>query len=362
MAPIEVFNPLTLPEHLRRESILTAKFQPEGYLEALDRETLWYDAFWADGTVTIIGPPLNNLGMMFRQARFAVDGTPVKLWRMHRYRRHFIAQFRVKTAPKTLSVTMTGWTGESPVSIAKPEVFHGLNTVLYINKNNDLQWIRDHAEWHKKEHGLQGAVIIDNGSTEYTPQQIEEALAPVGLSQVLVMPAPFKFGPMGAKPYRRTEKYLQTALLNVAGLRCLPTAAAVLHCDVDELIVRRGERGVFDAAKASRLGFIQIEGRWAYGAPDSEGPYLHRDHSYAHQPPRKSPPKYCVVPSGLMGGFSRDVHGLERLPLLHSWLHPEFFFLHCRGVSTGWKSSGRLKMPEATVRNPEAEAALSRLS
>ncbi|TNF22815.1 MAG: hypothetical protein EP318_02585 [Rhodobacteraceae bacterium] len=357
----ERFNPVILPADLRRESILQAKFRPEGYLEALDRETLWYDAFWSEGRVTVIGPPLNNLRGAFRQAEVRLDGRPVKLWRMRRYKRHFVAQFLAETAPERIAVTLQGWTGEGAVARAAPELFDGLNSALYVNKNNDLEWLKDHAAWHKQEHGLQALAVVDNMSTAYRAEEIAAALAPVGLARIEVLRAPFKYGPMGLKPYRRTEKYMQTALFNVMRLRFFGAARAVLSCDVDELILRRGARGVFDAAQASRIGFVQVPGFWVHAAAGSEGPWRHGDHLYAHQPPRPSPPKFCVVPSGPLGGCSWDIHGFERLPFLRSRVHKDFVFMHCRGVSTAWKSSGRLTMPRDTVINDEVAAAMARM-
>ncbi|MCJ7872854.1 hypothetical protein [Phaeobacter sp. J2-8] len=41
------FASLTLPDHMKRDTVLAVKSQPEGYLDALDRETLWYDAIWS---------------------------------------------------------------------------------------------------------------------------------------------------------------------------------------------------------------------------------------------------------------------------------------------------------------------------
>lgn len=357
----ERFNPLTLPANLRRDSILQAKFRPEGYLDALDRETLWYDAFWDKGRVTVVGPPLNNLQGAFRQAEIRLDGTPVKLWRMRRYRRHFVAQFLAETAPEKIAVSLDGWTGEGNVAKAAPGLFRGLNAALYVNKNNDLAWLRDHAAWHKQEHRLQAVAVVDNMSSDYGPEEIAAALEPVGLDRVVVLQAPFKYGPMGLKPYRRTEKYMQTALFNVMRLRFFGEARAVLSCDVDELILRRGDRGIFDAAQASRIGLVQVSGIWTYAAANSTGPWRHQDHRYTHQPPRTSPPKFCVVPAGPLGGCSWDIHGFERLPFLRSRVHKDFVFMHCRGVSTAWKSPGRLTMPQDTVVHDEIAAAMERM-
>jgi hypothetical protein len=53
---------------LSRQSRLKPQYRPEGYEDALDRETLWYDAIWSQGCVHLVCPPFNNLAPMLRGA------------------------------------------------------------------------------------------------------------------------------------------------------------------------------------------------------------------------------------------------------------------------------------------------------
>ncbi|WP_323767477.1 hypothetical protein [Marinovum sp.] len=350
------FASLRLPAHMLRASVLAETYRPEGYLEALDRETLWYDAIWSEGRLSLVCPPLNNFRSALRKAVFRGDDRPLKFRRLRRYARHEVAELDAPVCPGEVSVLMQGWTGTSRVSRAAHEEFAGLNTAFVMSKDNPIDWLVTHARYHREAHGLEALIVMDNGSTEYTLADLSAALETVGLRRLEVLSVPFKYGPVGLKPYRRTEKYLQTALFNALRLRFLGQARAVLNCDVDELVVTRGE-SVFDAACASRLGFVQVAGHWVYPAPGAEGPFSHLDHSHTAQPPKPCPPKWCLVPSGRLGGFSWDVHGMERLPFLRRRTHGDLAFLHCRSLTTGWKSLKRDEVPEDTVPDPDAAVA-----
>jgi len=343
------FATLRLPPDMARGTLLDPKFHTEGYLDALDTETLWYDAVWRDGVLHLVCPPLERWRGALRKGRFRGDGVPLKVRRLRRYKRHEVLELSAPRCPERLSVYLEDWRGESAVSPTAPERFAGRNAMFYVSRDNDLRWLVDHARYHRDRHGAEALIVMDNASEAYGREEIAAALAPVGLD-VLVLDAPFKYGPVGKPPYRRQEKFMQTALFNVLRLRFLGAARAVLCVDVDEMVLSEGG-SVFDAAVASRLGFVQIAGRWHSPAPGTSGPHLHADHLWVDVPPKPCPPKWCLRPDGPLGGFSWDVHGLERLPLLHGMTARGFRFAHCRGVSTGWKKQGRLKVPKDTVRD-----------
>lgn len=354
------FAALSLPDEMQRDSLLAPRYHTEGYLDALDRTTLWYDAVWDSGRLSLICPPLGRWRAAMRKARFRGDGVPLKLRRIRRYKRHDVVEIAAPQCPDRLSVYLDSWRGESLVSRAMPERFAGKNTFFYVSRNNDLRWMVDHARFHRDAHGAEALIVMDNMSDAYGLEDIAAALGPLGLD-VLVMPAPFKYGPVGKAPYRRTEKFMQTALFNVLRLRFLRQARAILCCDVDEMVLSEGG-SIFDAAMRDPLGFVQIKGQWHSPAPGSEGPYTHADHLWVETPPKPCPTKWCLRPNGPLGGWSWDIHGIERLPMLHKRTVSGFRFAHCRGVSTGWKKQGRLLALEGTVEDPLARQCLAPLS
>ncbi|MCH2165182.1 MAG: hypothetical protein MK098_11090 [Marinovum sp.] len=344
------FSNLQLPSGLSRKSALPKRYRPDGYLDGFDAKTLWYDAIWADGTLYVVAPPFNNLSRDIKRARFRVDGRPATLRRMRRYKRHAVLEFSSPDPVQRVSVYLGDWRGESAVSEAEFGRFAGRNTMFYISQNNDLRWMQDHARFHRHHHGAEALIVLDNGSTLYNTAEIEAALSETGLD-VLALSAPFKYGPVGLPPYRRLEKYLQTALFNILRLRFLARARAILSVDIDELVLTQG-RSVFDLVQQSRLGFLQIQGAWRVPAPGPSGPFLHADHTHVEEGHEACPPKWCLRPDGALGGWSWDVHGIERLPFLHSRTHPDLSFAHCRGVTTGWKKSNRLAAPAQSLEDP----------
>lgn len=347
------FASLRLPPDMLRGSLLSEKYHTDGYLDALDRETLWYDAVWRDGLLSLVCPPLGRWRSAFRKARFRGDGVPLKVKRLRRYKRHEVLELVAPNCPRSLSVYLEDWRGESAVSAAQDDRFAGRNAMFYVSRNNDLRWLVDHARFHKAMHGAEALIVMDNASDAYSREEMAAALAPVGLD-VMVLDAPFKYGPVGKPPYRRFEKFMQTALFNVLRLRFLGQARAVLNCDVDEVVLTEGG-SVFDVAVQSRLGFVQIKGQWHSPAPGSRGPCAHADHIWVEDPPKGCPPKWCLRPDGPLAGWSWDMHGMERLPFLHARTDPNMRFAHCRAVSTGWKKEGRLRALSGTVKDPLAE-------
>lgn len=354
------FASLRLGGGLRRETALREKYRPEGYETAFDSETLWYDAVWQDGRVYLYCPPANNLRAELSRAEWRLDGAAVRPKKLRRYKRHLVIELPAPERPERVAISLGGWTGESAVSPPSNDLFAGLDCAFYLNRDNPLEWLRDHARHHRLQHGLQGLIVMDNRSETYGREDILSALEGTGLERVVVLDADFPYGPVGRKPYRRTEKFMQSALINVLHRRFLGQARGVLCCDVDELILSDGPT-VFDAARRSRAGFVQIEGSWYYPAPGSEGPHGHADHVWVAEPRRRCPPKWCIDPTGPLGEMSRDVHGLERLPFLHRRTHPELHLVHCRHLSTFWKSAARAQIPHTVRKDLRAEAALAPL-
>ncbi|MHA6325547.1 hypothetical protein [Roseivivax sp. CAU 1753] len=350
------FARLTLPAHLRRTSILREKYRPYGYADGFDADTLWYDAIWRRGVVHLVCPPFNNLKPAVLGAAFSLDGLAARVLRSRPYKRHAVLELAAPRAPDRVAVRIGDWTGESIVHHAGLPGIDGARVHFYINRDNDLRWIADHARFTRSAHGLDAVVVIDNGSTSYGPDDIADTLRAQGVAP-LVFEAPYRYGPIGKPPFRRTEKYLQTALFNALRLRGLDRAGGVLNADLDELVLGRGS--VFEAVRASRLKFLQIRGQWMNPAPGSAPPFVHADHVWRHDPPKTCPTKWCLDPSGPCGGFSWDIHGFEKLGFLHNLPARGFRFLHCKGVSTAWKGRGRLGVPKDTCRDEEAVRALA---
>lgn len=357
--PQDALSHLSLPANApRRESRLKPKYQLQGYAEGFDDDTLWYDAIWRDGRVHLVCPKLNNLKAHVQKGQLALDGTTVKIARLRKYYRHDIIELKASAAPKRVSLSAFGTTVSAEVNAAAPQMFAGLNTALCLSKDNDLRWIVDFARYHQTMHGLEALILMDNGSETYGLQDIRDALSLTGLKQVLVLSVPWKYGPRGKAPFARTEKYLQTALFNVLRLRWLGQARAVLSCDIDELIHTPGTT-VFDLAHQSMGKYVRLPGTWRYPAPDASEPALHQSHTYRATDGKRCPTKWCIVPSGPLGGFQWDTHLLEKLPLPSLFTSKKGEFWHCHAISTGWKAGRWNKEEKNKLPDPEAATVLA---
>ncbi|MFQ6554052.1 hypothetical protein AAD018_017050 [Aestuariibius insulae] len=339
---------------LRRDIPVPESHRTEGYEAAFDATTLWYDAIAGPDRTWLVCPKLLNFEDLLRGVMMRIDGQAAPVLRIRSYRRHDVVELEGTGSELALEAGDHGFT--CPISPLETDRFAGLNAHVAISKDNDLVWLADFARFHIQHHGLEAMLLFDNGSTATSIEEIETTLRATGLREVLVVPAPFPYGPRGTPPYARRTKFLQTALLNIARLRFLGQARAVLQCDIDELVWSEGG-SIFDRAAESRLGLVRFKGLWHSPPQDSEGPYRHQDHIRQRAKDPGSPTKYALRPDSLLGRQSWDIHDIEGLPTPLS-VTPRAGYLHCRGISTDWKGNNRTR-PSVSVPSPKAERLLA---
>lgn len=340
--------------HVRRPSRRTPH-----YLERYDRRTLFYDVVYqADrGGYLFTAPRFLNLWTEFRD-RLRLDAAPVTGLRRQTSGKY--EQVFVKAEEGVLSLDWPGGGWSLAPRRDVSALFDGLNTVVTMNRNNDPDWIIAWLRYHVAAHALQAALIFDNGSSDYTAQDLARAAAGVaGLETVCIAEADYPYGPRDSgKGLEIRPKFLQPALLNLARTDILRHARAVLNVDIDELVLRRSGPSVFDRAVRRPLAAVRLPGRWAYPGPEDPVPTGHRAHVWRAPDPKPSNPKWCAVPGrGLsrMGWFVHHVGG-EAFRFLKS--DPDCEFVHCRGTSTGWKG-GRYSSPRTPWKDPELEALMT---
>ncbi|SFA86195.1 hypothetical protein SAMN05421688_1255 [Poseidonocella pacifica] len=338
------------PSGLLRISGIKERYQRPGYLEALDRTTLWYDALATDKSTILICPKLRNLEAPLRTG-VAVDGE--RVWpRIKRFARHDIVT--LPRAGREVSVTIEGQRFASAVSAPGRDLFRGSNAALFISKDNDLGWIDEYIRYHRHFHDLQSLVVIDNASTAYSAQDLSDCLRDAGLRASVVLRAPFLYGPRGRRPFARTEKFLQTAMFNLVRLRYLAEARGVLSSDIDELLHTPGVR-IFDHVQRG-AGFVVLPKAWRY--TEATGPAPQSAHRFKRDDSRDHAPKWAIRPTGPMGRFSWDTHRLEDFPANGLFRRRFGLFWHCHSTTTGWKEHRLGGKARALVPDPEMTAAL----
>ncbi|SFD13701.1 hypothetical protein [Tropicimonas isoalkanivorans] len=344
----------------RRHPSVPEAARSEDFGSSYDWTTLWYDAVQRDGELLLICPKLLNFKAFISDGALRADGSAISVSRVRHHRRHDVVRLRTR-APVTRLETSNGrWRRDSGVSPDQSALFAGLNASVHISRNNRLDWIADWARFHIGEHGLEAMLVLDNGSDAYPPQAILDTLASTGLKRVVILKVPHPYGPVRQKKRGGGAKFLQPAMLNLARLRFLYRARAVLNADLDELVWTRAG-SVFDAAVQSRLGFVTFDGRWRMPAIDAEAPYRHSDHRFQRATDKPCPTKYCLRPDSWLGRQSWDVHHPEVLLPLDWLARKDMGYWHCRGITTNWKSYDRLGFNKVGPEDPFTAETLDRL-
>ena len=343
-----------------RNAIVPPAAQGDGFAAAYDWTTLWYDAVERDNRLRVICPKLLNLKSFLADGALQIDGAPARLRRIRSFRRHDIAELDLPAGATTLATRAGRWQGASGLSPDQSGTFAGLNASLHISRNNRLDWIADWARFHIAEHGLEAMLVMDNGSDAYPPEAILDALQPTGLKRAVVLRVPQPYGPVRSRTGGGGAKFLQPAMLNLARLRFLHRARAVLNADLDELVWTRAG-SIFDATHQSRLGMIACDGAWRSPADGTAPPHRHADHLYPEARNATCPPKYCIRPDGWRRHLSWDVHRPD-LPLgLAAPKSADFGYWHCRAITTNWKSYNRLGRRGLGPADPFTAETLARL-
>ncbi len=324
--------------------------------ERYDWTTLWYEALWTGRYVAVVCPRLFHLEEMLVGGQIRLDGHAAQPTRIERRVSHTILWFRAKKKPAEIAVDIDGQTLATPVTDRSNEAFFkGLNTVFMLQQNNGLDWIRDFLTYHRVKHRLEAVLCFDNASSDYTPEDLARTMAEAGMSRAMIFTVPHRYGARGCgadgvPSWEGTT--LQFSLINIARLRLLRAARAVLQCDIDELVWCRNDQSIFDMARRHALGITRFGLEWRYARVATEVRPRHSDHIWRRSGSDICPAKYCIAPRGPMSWASWEVHdldvrGLWRLPLSKSagaW--------HCRQVSTNWNDPTRHEPPEdATVRD-----------
>ena len=344
---------------LRRTAIVPKSAQGPNFEQHYDWTTLWYDAVAIGGRLLVICPKLRNFKAMLAEGALKLDDEPARIRRVRRFRRHDIVSLDLPDGAQTLSTASGRWRGQSGISLDQSGVFAGLNASLHISRNNRLEWIEDWARFHVAEHGLEAMLLMDNGSDAYAPEALLETLSGTGLKRAVVLNVPQTYGPVRSKSGGGGAKFLQPAMLNLARLRFLRHARAVLNVDIDELVWTKGG-SIFDATVMSPLGLVAFDGEWRSPPYRIQPPVNHADHVHPEIGVGPCPTKYCIRPDGWRRHFGWDVHRPDLWLPMGPMKNTGFGYWHCRAITINWKSYDRLEPRKLDVSDDFTTETLTR--
>jgi hypothetical protein len=284
-------------------------------------------------------PKLLGFKRVLLGARFTIGEKAIKRKKLRQNRKHDVLDLYVDHPSGDLTITAAGITQSVPIQKSDPSRFAGCNVLYTQVKNDDLAWIYDWGCAHQRNHGVDAILVTNNGSTAYTSEALRQVLASIpNLKVADVLDAPLSHGAHHKNgTCTGATKFLQPALLNLTRDRFFEQARAVLVCDVDELVQPAGTESIFDATVASPLKYKSFHGVWRY-AQTSKASVRHSDHILAKPNDTKCASKYCVVPDSLLGRMTWGVHSLEAINRHIFRPADRFQFLHCKQISTSWKS------------------------
>ena len=343
---------------LRRDPRAPHKQRPAAFAERFEERALVYDAFWhADGErILLVGPPPMNLTPAYATARYEALPSGSSL-----AAKHFpslstmITELRGAPAGTTaLRMIIAGAEFELPVGVNYAEQFAGRRVLFSMNKDNDLAWIADWARWHARLQGTDAIILFDNGSANYTPQQVEDVLAATpGLALAAVPSWPGRFGmtdhALAINPY--WSHFLQISSMSVVLRRFGAAAFGLLNCDVDELAATRSGRSIYDYLPAAWRGLVVFRGQWVEA--DRAG-RSHRDYTLRHRDPRtaRSGPKKWVLDPQRKWVQNLAVHPywhwVQGRPAFGKTMPRDAFYRHFKAINTNWKEA-RTTAPDPSL-------------
>lgn len=347
--------------------------RPPSFHEAFEDRALFYDCFrHHDGRrVLLVGPPPVNLD--YRSIMFEAGGTRLQ------------ARFHT-----SLSVTLTELGGVPPdadeLNVAFEDDFfvlpiqpsycadlEGRRLIFTMNRDNDLAWIREWAQWHAHHHSADAVVLFDNGSTAYTTGDIAATLAAVpGIRFVAVHGWPHKYGPVdpGVLANAYWARFLQIGAMGVALRRYGMRAAGILNCDIDELALTHSGTSIFDLARASPGGLVVFRGTWVEAQPEPDSPPRppHRHYRRVHAEPKVAyshQRKWALDPTR---DWLQDLrihpymHWIEGRPRNAKSMPGDAGYFHFLAINTNWKRPLVVTPLEQTRRDPLLDAGFAELT
>lgn len=336
-------NSITLPKggRLKREAPRPLGLQQEDYSESFDSDTLFYDVFSAGDEVRLVGPPMLNLENALSSAEWRIDKSPVRatLRDLDRTQSSYLTAYT--NGGEELEVTVSDHELSAVVSESGLEIFRGRRVLTTKSKNNDLQWVRDWAKFYAVKHDVDAVLLYDNGSDDYSLDDLLMALDHPEIDVVIVVNWPFKFGPQGGsweglKGAPWDSDFCEYGILEHARHRFLREASGVVSHDIDELAMASNGQTLFEIVDRSKTGYIRYSGRWIESvttAPHRSPRFT--DFSYYNPRRSSTTKKWALDPRRVTDASQWKTHNIAGvLPEVKT---ATVSHRHFMGISTNWK-------------------------
>ncbi|WP_070975300.1 hypothetical protein [Corynebacterium sp. MC3] len=355
-------NSVSLPEGaIRRAAARPQHLQDPTYAEKYDDSTLFYDIVLVGEDVVLSGPPLLNLEEHVRSATVTIDGEVAIFEKTEALERSQITIFSLPSPPENSTVSFTlrieslGLFVESEIDISSYEILKDSKVLMTLQKNEELAWIRDWAQFYVKNHGVNAVIIYDNGSDRYSPQDIAKAVASIdGIGHVVVVDWGFKYGPQGS-PWvgpgvAWDSDFCQIGAFQNCRYKWTTKAVGWINCDVDELIVPLKKRTIFDELEHSSSGVVGVGGRWISNiAVDLQEGQLPRYWNFPYFTAQECNAKWVMASDRVKPSAHPTAHYVRGVGECKS---SDFMLAHFKPLNSGWKIPTRREVSREVRRSP----------
>jgi hypothetical protein len=348
--------PLSMLGAPKREPVRPKAQRGADFDEKFDAETFAFDCFrMPDGKVALLGPSLFNLSPLVAQMR--VEALPSGAdagFVVTELERH--VRIIVDAPEGTQALRLHLPTGKADVEVqdGESDLFAGRRVLLTISQNNHFDWIRDWVAFARDHHGADALLLYDNGSTHYSTAELRDALSDIeGMQAIRVVDWPFKFGPQGILGGLWDSDFCQLGAWEHARWRYLAKARSVQNADIDELLLSKRGRSVFEATESSLFGVLSYRGRWVMGTDRTQIPLgseerRHQDYDtvlrveqgrrFGFLPIDKAacPTKWTLVPAKCPTKGQWGMHSVYGWPASRL-ISRDFSYRHFREISNSWK-------------------------
>ena len=343
--PSPVISPAT--SELRREPPRSVEQRQNNYDELFDDRTLFYDIYHTVEGVTLSGPPLLNLKDNVASAAIFVDGEKTMQSSFDDLDRTQRSYIRADPAASNMRIVMPGLSAELAIAPNHSDLFAGRKVLFTKSKNNDLEWIKDWALFHAREHGVDAVLIYDNGSTDYSADDVLRTVSDVGgIAVAVVVSWPFPFGPQGGTgggvqnaPW--DSDFCEYGIMEHARRRFLTQAAGVVNADIDELVIVEDGGTLFDELQRSGAGVLLYAGRWieAVGAIRGSTPRF-ADFRFYNPDRAKTTMKWAANPARIRAATQWKTHYVHGVPVTKT---DAVLHRHFEGITSRWKRQARVR-------------------
>lgn len=323
-----------------RVATRSAELRQENFVESFDATTFVYDIFQSSNKTYLIAPPskLEAWDYFFNLATF--DGK--KIYDID----YSFFKNKVSKLIINFPVNEIRWDGK----LIRPRsrvVTKKINNAVYtLQKNNNLTWIKDWANWYINNHAVDTVIIYDNSSEAYSLEELRKQLLTLN-AQVILESVPFNYGPGAYNGSAWDSDFLQYAMFEHTRYFYMENNGIFINSDIDELLVTNNQQPIHTKLIENQK-YISYSGKWLHLDPDLVNDSVITHNSHNRLDPETNCPDKWTANLGLLpdNTFLRvhDIQGENVKPINTQ----EAIYLHHKQISTNWKVNRKGISPESS--------------